>query len=196
MTRTLLHIDSSARVDGSHSRALTAKLVDVLSPSHDEIVRRDVGLHPPSTVSKDWIAANFTDEGERTAEQREILSESDALIDELVAADTLVIAAPMYNFAIPAALKAWIDQVARARKTFMYTENGPVGLLKDKKVYVVITSGGVETGSAADFVTPYMRHILGFLGLTDVEVIEADQLLFAAEPKLAEATRQIEAAAA
>ena len=91
-------------------------------------------------------------------------------MDELVAADVVVIGTPIYNFSIPASLKAWVDMVARARKTFRYTENGPVGLLSDKKAYIVVASGGVKVGSPADFATPYLRHALSFVGITDVDV--------------------------
>jgi FMN-dependent NADH-azoreductase len=97
------------------------------------------------------------------------------LIAELEAADTIVIGVPLYNFGIPAALKAWIDLIARARRTFRYTEAGPEGLLKDKKAYLVVASGGVPVGSDYDFATGYLRHVLGFVGITDVTVIDAGQ---------------------
>ena len=105
------------------------------------------------------------------------LAESDTLVAELEAADVLVIGTPIYNFAIPAALKAWFDQVARPRVTFRYTEDGSVGLLGGKKAYIVVASGGVPVGSPVDFATPYIRHMLGFLGISDVEIVAADSLL-------------------
>jgi FMN-dependent NADH-azoreductase len=94
----------------------------------------------------------------------------------LKTADAVVIGVPVYNFSISAALKAWIDMVSRARLTFRYTENGPVGLLAGKKAYVVVATGGVPVGSPMDFATPYLRHALSFLGITDVEVIAADRV--------------------
>jgi len=110
-----------------------------------------------------------------------VLAHSDELIAELEAADTIVIGVPVYNFAIPAALKAWVDQIARARRTFRYTETGPEGLLKGKKAYLVVASGGVPVGSDYDFATGYLRHVLGFVGITDVTVIEAGQQMMDGE---------------
>ncbi|MDH3266802.1 MAG: NAD(P)H-dependent oxidoreductase, partial [Gammaproteobacteria bacterium] len=112
----------------------------------------------------------------RDAAQREALAFSDRLVAELQHADAIVIGAPIYNFNIPAALKAWIDMIARARVTFRYTDNGPKGLLEGKKAYIVVASGGVKIGSKADFATPYLRHALAFVGITDVEFIGAEQL--------------------
>ena len=123
------------------------------------------------------------------------MAESDALIAEVQAADVLVIGVPVYNFGVPAALKAWIDMIARARETFKYTENGPVGLLTNKKAYLVVASGGTEVGSAIDFATPYMKHVMGFIGITDVTVISAGQQMM--DEKAAEkAEKSIEALAA
>ena len=113
------------------------------------------------------------------------------LIAELKAADVVVIGAPIYNFGIPAALKAWVDMIARARKTFRYTSEGPEGLLKGKKAYVVIASGGMPVDSDMDFATPYLRQVLGFIGITDVEVIAADALGNGMDKKLDEARAKI-----
>jgi FMN-dependent NADH-azoreductase len=137
-----------------------------------------------SLVDESWIGANFTAEEERTAEQRGVLQESDALVAELQAADVIVIGAPIYNFGIPAALKAWVDMIARARLTFRYTANGPEGLLTGKKAYIVIASGGVAVDSAVDFATPYLRQALKFVGITDVDVIAAEQLNSRAEESI------------
>ncbi len=101
---------------------------------------------------------------------------SDSLVAELKDADVLVIGVPIYNFNVPASLKAWIDMIARARLTFRYTENGPEGLLQGKKAYLVVATGGVPVGSPVDFATPYLKHALGFIGITDVEIIAADRL--------------------
>ncbi|MEL7231129.1 MAG: NAD(P)H-dependent oxidoreductase [Pseudomonadota bacterium] len=196
MANHILHINSSARTEGSQSRALSAKLVQRLSGHTATVTHRDVGTNPPPAVSEDWVNANFTPTENRTDAQHETLALSDELIAEIEAADTLVLAVPVYNFSVPAAFKAWIDQVARAGKTFKYTENGPVGLLEGKKAYVVITSGGTESGSAIDFATPYVKHVLGFIGISDVDVISADQLMLDAEGTLEKANKEIEAIAA
>jgi FMN-dependent NADH-azoreductase len=137
-----------------------------------------------SLVDESWIGANFTAEEERSAEQHDVLRESDAFVAELQAADVIVIGAPIYNFGIPAALKAWVDMIARARLTFRYTATGPEGLLTGKKAYIVIASGGVPVDSAVDFATPYLRQALKFVGVTDVDVIAADQLNSRAEESI------------
>ncbi|MEM1389928.1 MAG: NAD(P)H-dependent oxidoreductase [Pseudomonadota bacterium] len=196
MANHILHINSSARTDGSQSRALSEKLVQRLSDHATQITHRDVGTKPPPAVTEDWVNANFTTAENRSDEQTATLALSDELIGEIEAADTLVLAVPIYNFGVPAAFKAWIDQIARAGKTFRYTENGPVGLLENKKAFVVITSGGTGSGSEIDFATPYVRHVLGFIGINQVEVIAADQLMIDAEGTLKAANDAIETIAA
>ena len=138
-------------------------------------------------MTEDWIGANFTDEAERTDDQKAALALSDSLVDELLAADTLVIGTPIYNFAVPAALKAWIDLIARARKTFQYTATGPEGLLTGKKAFILIASGGTEVGSDIDFASGYLKHVLAFVGITDVTVIAADQQMMKGEAALEQA---------
>lgn len=168
---SILRIDASMRRDGSVTRALTDRVVARLS---GPVVTRDLADGMPA-IDAGWIAANFTDPAERTEEQRSALALSDALVDELKVADTVVIGMPIYNFGVPAALKAWIDQVARARVTFRYTPEGPVGLLVGKRAIIVAASGGTEVGGEADFATPYLRHALGFLGIRDVDLVAADR---------------------
>ena len=176
---TILEISASGRSGDSVSRQLSGDLVTALEARFGDatVVRRDLndGI---GFVDEAWIAANLTPDDERTPSQRERLDESDRLIAELEAADVIVIGTPMYNFGIPATLKAWVDQVARARITFRYTENGPVGLLEGKKAYVVLATGGVPVDAPVDFATPYLRHALSFIGIKDVEVIAADRLNF------------------
>ena len=122
---------------------------------------------------------------------------ADALIAELQATDTLVLSLPVYNFTMPSTLKAWADLVARAGTTFRYTESGPEGLLTGKKAYVVIASGGTPIGSEIDFLTPWLRHFLGFLGITDVEIIAADGIMgIDGEQKIEAAAQTIETLAA
>lgn len=173
----VLEVSSSGRHGSSVSRRLTRDIVNALEARSGqiELQRRDLGRGVP-LIDETWIGANFTAADERTPEQREVLAFSDELVAELERADVLVIGSPIYNFGIPAALKAWVDLVARARLTFRYTENGPEGLLKGKKAYVVIASGGVPVGSAVDFASPYLRQALGFIGITDIEIIPADRL--------------------
>ena len=181
----ILEVAASGRSEGSVSRMLSTDLIGALEERHGniELTRRDLNKGLPF-VDEAWINANFTAPEERSAEQRATLAESDALVGELKAADVLVIGAPIYNFGVPAALKAWIDMVARARLTFRYTENGPKGLLEGKKAYIIIASGGVPVDSAVDFATPYLRHALAFIGITDVEVIAAEQLNSKAEESI------------
>ena len=173
----ILRIDSSARRDGSETRALNDALISRIEATADTtVIHRDLAADTPGFVNEAWVGANFTDPDARSDTQSAALAASDALVAELEAADVIVIGAPIYNFNIPAVLKAWIDKVVRARVTFRYGENGPEGLLKDKKAYVMMASGGVPMGSAMDFASPYIRHILGFVGIHDVEFISAAEV--------------------
>ena len=144
-------------------------------------------------ITEAWVGANFTPADDRSAAQREILAVSDELIAEIKAADTLVIGLPIYNFGVPAAFKAWVDQVARAGVTFRYSENGPVGLLEGKRAIVAVASGGTEAGSEIDFATGFVRHVLGFIGIKDVEFVAADRLMVDAESAMAKAQGAIAA---
>ncbi len=188
----ILEVSASGRRGDSVSRQLSADVISALEDRYGSasVVRRDLN-DGVGFVDESWIAANFTDAEERTQTQRERLAESDKLVAELKAADVVVIGAPIYNFGVPATLKAWIDQVARARVTFRYTDNGPEGLLEGKKAYIVVASGGVPVDAAVDFATPYLRHALAFLGIQDVEVIAADRLNFRGEDAIDEARRDI-----
>ena len=172
----VLRVDASARAEGSVTRLLADLLVQDLAErvSGLSVTRRDVAQGLPF-VDTAWVDANFTDVDTRSAAQRQTLAGSDALVAEVMEADVIVIGAPIYNFGVPATLKAWIDQIARARLTFRYTEQGPQGLLSGKKVYILTATGGTEVGSAIDFATPWLKFVLGFLGITDVEVIAADR---------------------
>ena len=172
----VLRVDASGRDSGSVTRALADLLLEGLRDrvADISITRRDVARGLPF-VDAAWIGANFTDPDARDAAQRETLAGSDALVREVVEADVLVIGVPLYNFAVPASLKAWVDQIARARLTFRYGEHGPVGLLGGKKVYLLVASGGAEVGGAADFATPWLKFVLKFLGIDDIAVIAADQ---------------------
>jgi len=173
----VLEISASARSEESVSRRLTQDIVDALEDREGSVrlTQRDLADGIPF-VDERWVEANFTAEEDRSSQQRDVLAFSDELIAELREADLIVIGSPIYNFGVPAALKAWVDMVARARVTFRYTENGPKGLLEGKRAIIVIASGGVPVDSAVDFATPYLRQALRFIGIDDVEVIAADQL--------------------
>jgi FMN-dependent NADH-azoreductase len=173
----ILEISASGRTHGATSRLLTAELITALESRHGpvQVTHRELADGVPF-VDDAWIAANFTADEDRNSGQRDVLAYSDQLVAELQDADAIVLGTPIYNFSIPASLKAWIDMIARARLTFRYTENGPEGLLQGKKAYVVIASGGVAIGSDYDFASPYLRHVLAFVGITDVEFVAAEQL--------------------
>lgn len=190
----VLRVDSSARREGSVSRRLVDALIEQLEVSEGpvDLRVRDLATAAPGLVDAAWVEANLMPPEARGAAQRAALAESDALVAELMAADVLVIGVPIYNFGIPAALKAWVDLVARARLTFRYTEDGPVGLLRGKRAYLVVASGGTAVGSAIDFATGYLRHVLGFLGIDAVEIVAADRLMPRGEDQaLGEARRRI-----
>ena len=192
----ILRIDSSARHEGSVSRELADIYIDQLAESRSvRVETRDVSQALP-VVDQDWIGANFTPEDDRSADQRAILSTSNSLVQELQRNDVIVLSVPIYNFSIPAALKLWVDQVARAGLTFRYTENGPVGLLEGKKAVILVASGGTQVGSNIDFATPYLKHVLGFLGIHDVEVVAADQLMASGPEKIEQTQEQVRALAA
>ena len=176
-TLRVLEVSASARHTASASRQLSRDLIAALDARFGDVEprRRDLATGIP-LIDEKWVEANFTPEDSRTRAQHEALAVSDELVSELQAADVLVIGTPLYNFSIPASLKAWVDLIARARLTFRYTENGPEGLLAGKKAYIVIATGGVAVGSPADFATPYLRHALAFVGITDVEIIAAEKL--------------------
>ncbi len=193
MSTSVLRIDASARRTGSVTRDLNDKIIDKLSKSDDvTVVTRDLA-DPLPLLTEKWIGANFTDPAERTEEQRKVLALSDELVAEVKAADVLLIGLPIYNFGVPAALKAWVDLVARARETFRYSEYGPVGLLEGKRAIVTVASGGTEAGSSIDYATTYMKHVLSFIGITDVEFVSADQMMIDADASLAAANEKIEA---
>ena len=174
----LLQIDSSARTS-SVTRRLTAKFAEDWKKNHPdgEVIRRDLSVTAFPLITDDW-GATYLEGSKLTPTQRSYLSTSDELIEELEAADTVVIGAPMYNFSIPSLLKAWIDQIVRIGKTLGYGPNGPQGLLQNKKVVIITARGGAyEKGTpkeAFDFQEPYLRHILGFIGLTDVTFVHAE----------------------
>jgi FMN-dependent NADH-azoreductase len=192
----LLQIDSSAR-SSSVTRQLTSKFVEEWKANHPagEVIQRDLATTMFPHITDDWGATHL-EPSQRTPAQRNYLSTSDHLIEELESADIIVIGSPMYNFAIPSPLKAWIDQIVRMGKTFGYGPSGARGLLANKRVVVITARGGAyEKGTPAekvDFQEPYLRHILGFIGLHDVTFIHAEnQAREGAGPSLAAAAKHI-----
>lgn len=190
MTKHILRLDASVRSSNSVSRDLTDQIVSRFTDA--EVTVRDLAGGLP-LIDEAWVGANFTAPDDRTEAQKEALRLSDELIAELQAVDTLVIGLPIYNFGVPANLKAWIDLVARAGVTFRYTETGPEGLLKGKRAIIAFASGGTETGSSIDFASGYLRHILSFIGITDVEFVSADRMAVDAETAMKNAKEQIAA---
>jgi FMN-dependent NADH-azoreductase len=170
---------SIAMGEHSISRKLTAQFSASWRKAHPggEVISRDLTTTKLPVVNGLWIGAAHTPEDSHSPEQREALAVSDMLIAELQKADEYVFGVPMHNFSVPSTLKLWIDQVARAGKTFSYGADGPKGLLTGKKATLLIASGGVyEQGTAMEslnFVTPYLRAVFGFFGITDVKIITA-----------------------
>ena len=184
---TLLIINSSPR-SNSVSRRLTRHFAEDWKTKHPDarIVERDLASDALPFVTEPWIQASYTPPAQRTPEQQKALQLSDALIEELMAADVIVLGVPMHNFSIPAPLKAWFDLVVRAGKTFSYGDKGPKGLIPSgKRVVAIVSRGGAyDEGSAqpsSDFQVPYLRHMLRFVGLDEVTVIAADKQAFGAE---------------
>lgn len=176
-TLNVLRIDASARYESSASRELTNAAIESLRTRYANVnvVERDLG-RGTDFIDEAWVGATFTPEADRSDAQRTVLSGSDTLVAELEAADLVVIGTPMYNFGVPAALKAWMDLVARAGRTFRYTEAGPEGLLKNKQAWIAVTSGGVPLNAPVDFATPHLVQFLSFLGFDGVETIDGGQL--------------------
>jgi len=175
--KSILQINSSGRYEGSVTRMVSDKLVSQLHAANTELVinKRDLATGLPF-IDEQWIGANFTDPEAREESQKTTLEFSDKLVSELQQAEKIVIASPIYNFSIPAVLKAWVDLVARARLTFQYTDNGPEGLLTGKTAYLVMASGGVPIGSEMDLATKYLIQVLGFIGISDVKILDATKV--------------------
>jgi FMN-dependent NADH-azoreductase len=176
----LLHIDSSILGDNSVSRQLSQTIVEQWRQAHPrlEIAYRDLAAEAPSHLSAEILGADFIDPQLHSPVQRDETALSASLLEEFLAADVIVLGAPMYNFSIPSQLKAWLDRVLVKGRTFKYTENGPVGLAGGKKVVIVSSRGGMyREGSPArvmDHQESYLEAVLGFMGITDVSVIRAE----------------------
>lgn len=179
----ILQINASARSNGANSTrladAITARL---LAQNPDAIVElRDLASDPHPVLDEPALGALFTPAEQRTPEQAARVALDDALIAQVQSTDAIVLGVPMYNFGVPVQLKTWIDAIARAGVTFRYTEKGPQGLLQGKKVYVALARGGLYRDTPADSQVPYLKSVLGFLGMTDVEFIYAEGLAMGTE---------------
>ena len=177
--KNILLIQSSPRGGESFSHQVAQSVVNDLKARHPEakIVLRDLAANPPPHVGLPFITGMYAPPEHRTPEQAQAIALSDALIDEFFAADTIVIGVPMHNFTLPSTLKAWIDHVARAGRTFNFGANGPEGLLKGKRVILVLARGGVYSSGPTkplDYQEPYLRAVLGFLGITDVSAVHIE----------------------
>ena len=179
----VLVLKSSILADYSQSGKLADYLVSEWEAAHpaDEITVRDLAANPVPVLDGELVGAMRPSDAELTPRQKEALALSDELIAELQAHDTIVIAAPMYNFNISTQLKNYFDLVARAGVTFRYTENGPEGLVKGKKVIVLTSRGGMHKDTPTDLMTPYLKVFLGFLGMTDVQFVFAEGVAFGPE---------------
>ena len=188
----IYQIDSSARKDGSTSRALAKKLLDKIKKAGDEVIYRDLN-------DEMVFVSNLTESGmkidpkDQTETHKKMFQLSDTLVKELKESDIIIISAPIYNYGPPATLKAWSDLAARVGETFRFKPNGRrEGLLKNKKAYLVSTSGGTKLNSNEDFLTPWLKFILNFFGIEKVEVVSADQMSLDYEKSIRDAEKQIE----
>ena len=178
MGKNVLLVSGSAQGRDASSHKLAQQVVEKFEVSELKIRDLSNGL---ASINHDWVSANFADQTERSEAQNDTLRQSDELIAELTWADIVVIAAPIYNFGVPSALKAWVDYVCRAGLTFNYTETGPVGLLSGKRAILAITSGGVPVDSPVDFATPHLRQVLNFIGISEIQTVRADQQVTTAD---------------
>ena len=187
----IYQIDSSARKKGSTSRALAKKLLNKIKKPEDEVVYRDLD-DEMVFVSGLTESGMKIDEKDQTEHHKKMFELSDTLVKELKESDIVIISAPIYNYGPPATLKAWSDLVARVGETFKFKENGRrEGLLRNKRAYLVITSGGTKLNSKEDFLTPWLKFILNFFGIDKIDTISADQMALDYEKSIKDAEFQI-----
>ncbi|MBI1220372.1 MAG: FMN-dependent NADH-azoreductase [Rhodobacteraceae bacterium] len=193
---SILRIEASIKGENSVSRKLTDRLIARLLDAHADasLISRDLSTGIDA-VDAAWIGAVFTPAEARTEAQNAIVAYSDALLNEVRAADILVIGLPVYNFGVPSQLKSWFDQLARKGESFRYTEAGPQGLLTGKKAIIAMASDGTKQGSAIDFASGYVKHMLNFFGIADVEIVAADAIAYAPETTLPGALAAVNALA-
>ena len=187
----IYQIDSSARKKGSSSRALAKKVLDKIRNPDDEVIYRDLD-DEMLFVSGLTESGMKIDEKDQTEDHKKMFKLSDKLVSELKESDIIIISAPIYNYGSPATLKAWSDLAARVGETFRFKPDGRrEGLLKNKRAYLVITSGGTKLNSKEDFLTPWLKFILNFFGIEKVDVISADQMALNYEKSIKDAEEQI-----
>ena len=187
----IYQIDSSARKKGSTSRALAKKLLNKIKKPEDEVVYRDLD-DEMLFVSGLTESGMKIPENERTDQHKKMFELSDKLVRELKESDIIIISAPIYNYGPPATLKAWADLAARIGETFKFKPSGRrEGLLRNKRAYLVITSGGTKLNSAEDFLTPWLKFILNFFGIEKVDVVSADQMALDYDKSIKDAEEQI-----
>jgi FMN-dependent NADH-azoreductase len=184
--KNILLVQSSPRLEQSTSRKVAENFINIAKSKYPElsVTVRDLTKTPVPHVDNDLINSYFTAPADRSKEANEIIKFSDTLTDELLAADAIVLALPMWNFGVPSVVKAWIDHVSRAGRTFTFTDQGPLGLAKGKKVYVVVTSGSVFSKGPFqkfDMLEPYLRTFFGFIGIEDLTIIRAEGIRDAAD---------------
>ena len=192
----ILQLNTSARSVGAHSTTVADLITERLMQKTPEpsLHLRDMARDPHPMLDEPALNALFTPADQRSEEQHARMAQDDALISEIQNSDIIVLGVPMYNFGIPVQLKSWFDAIAKAGVTFRYTENGPVGLLTDKKVYVALARGGIYRDTPNDTQVPYLKLMLGFLGMTDVHYIYAEGFAMgpeAAANAMQEAKQQI-----
>ena len=188
----IYQIDSSARKEGSTSRALAKKLLDKIKKADDEVIYRDLNDEMVFVTGLTESGMNI-DEKDQNENHKKMFKLSDQLVKELKESDIIIISAPIYNYGPPATLKAWSDLAARVGETFRFKPNGRrEGLLKNKKAYLVITSGGTKLNSSEDFLTPWLKFILNFFGIEKIDIICADQMALDYDKSIKDAEKQIE----
>ena len=188
----IYQIDSSARKEGSTSRSLAKKLLEKIKKSGDEVIYRDLNdeMVFVTGLTESGMNIDLKDQNENHKKMFEL---SDQLVKELKESDIIIISAPIYNYGPPATLKAWSDLAARVKSTFKYSSDGKqIGLLENKKVYLVITSGGTKLGGKDDYLTPWLKHVLNFFGIKNIQTISADQMSIDYEKSIKDAERQID----
>ena len=179
----ILQINTAARSEGANSSKLADAISSRLKVKHPEAVLevRDLAANPHPVLDEAALGALFTPPDQRTPEQAARVALDDALIAQTQSADVITLGVPMYNFGVPVQFKTWIDAIARAGVTFRYTENGPEGLIKGKKVYLALARGGIYRDTPNDSQVPYLKTVLGFLGMTDIECVYAEGLAMGEE---------------
>ncbi len=188
----IYQIDSSARKEGSTSRSLAKKLLNKIKNPEDEVIYRDLNDEMVFVSGLTESGMNI-DEKDQNENHKKMFKLSDQLVKELKESDIIIISAPIYNYGPPATLKAWSDLAARVGETFRFKPNGRrEGLLKNKRAYLVITSGGTKLNSNEDFLTPWLKYILNFFGINKIDIICADQMALDYEKSINDAEKQID----